>query len=137
MAKMNIADWNALRYFNPRENWGNPDEMEVALLIRLDHLRGLTGGHGIHINCAYATAGHAPNSYHYKGMAADGYIEDMSLLDQYLLSERVGFKGLGVYGRGVWNTPGLHWDIRDTLYFSRWTRTASGAYVPLTAEAFQ
>ena len=48
-----------------------------------------------------------PTSQHYHGRAADGHIEGLSVIDQYVLLERFNPGGLGLYGPDIWTSPGF------------------------------
>jgi len=124
--------WAKINYFNPEEEWGDPEQMSYLLLIRLDSLRE-RAGKPIIIHSGFASSGYSPNSYHYLGMATDLHIEGLSVLDQYLLAEQEGFGGIGVYP--YWSSPGLHLDTRSDGP-TRWARV-DGSYVSLTAGVFK
>ena len=76
----------------------------------------------IHRNGGYAVQGHSRNSKHYSGIAVDLHVElretgeIVSVLDQYLVAERLGcFGGIGVYPSKArtpegWNQWGMHLD---------------------------
>ena len=99
-----------LKYFSRDENWGNPDKINPELLYRLDKFRGLLGV-PVYINCAYATSGHTSRSQHYLGNAVDvNFHNRISLLDAYIIAEKIGFNGIGLYPH--WHYPGLHLDVR-------------------------
>lgn len=110
MIYMTNDDWKKVKYFGPNENWGDWSKIHKVLIFALDELRKNIGK-PIHINNAYSISGHSSNSYHYKGMAADIHIKNMSVIDQFIWASRFDvFNGIGVYPN--WNNPGLHLDIR-------------------------
>ena len=127
--------WKRLKYFNPKESWGDPERINPRLLILLDALREYIKV-PIIIHCG--TQGkHSANSYHYKGMAVDCHAKGINLFDFYLAAERFYFTGIGVYPE--WNNPGLHLDIRPCdvgCPQARWGRV-DGEYVPLNSEFFK
>jgi len=143
---MRASDWQRIEYFTPDEPWGDWTKVEKNVIFLLDKMRGDIG-HPIVIHCAYDSSGHATNSQHYLGRAVDLHIKDVPLIEQYLLAERYGWRGIGMYTD--WNTPGLHLDLRRTsddaddltLYRgARWGRMKkwqdgqiSAVYVPLDA----
>jgi hypothetical protein len=100
--------WENIKYFSPAEKWGDLDLVKFELIQKLDWLRDAAGV-PIHIHCAGDHTGHSPNSYHYRGMAADIHADNIEVGDLFILATR-WFKGIGVYPR--WNNPGLHLDIR-------------------------
>lgn len=114
------------RYFSKNENWGDPEKIDDKLLYTIFLIR-LELGIPFHVNNAYSTSGHSEDSYHYKGMALDGYFmtDEVSFVDiidnietvleYYGLTEKVGF---GIYPD--WNNPGIHLDVRG--YKARWSR---------------
>ncbi len=59
-------------------------------------------------------------SQHRNGKAGDGHILNMSLLDMWVMIERFGFKGVGLYGPDVWNNPGFHVDDRNKNIGAKW-----------------
>ena len=144
---MTWDDWNRVKYFTPNENWGDWTKVEKNVIFLLDRMREDIG-QAISIHCAYEPGGHATNSQHYLGRAVDCHIKNVSLLDQYLLAERYGWRGIGLYTD--WNNPGLHLDLRRssddyddlTLYRgARWGRMRKwqdgqlqAVYVPLDKE---
>jgi len=120
--------WKRLKYFSPKENWGNPKEMNFSLLKKLDSLRELIGT-PIYINKAWADrkkGEHAPRSLHYEGKAVDCCAPRLSLLKFFLLALRFDFGGVGIYP--FWRRPGLHLDVREGQAF--WWRNESGYYLP-------
>lgn len=105
---MTREEWGKIRYFSPRENWGDPERVEFWLVFLLDCLREFIGC-PIVVHCG--TQGiHTKGSYHYVGKAVDCHAVGISLLDFYLAAERFPFGGIGIYP--CWNNPGLHLDIR-------------------------
>jgi len=125
---MTDEQWKKIKYFSPRENWGNPEKMDFSLLEKLDLLRD-TIGVPIFINKAWADRAkreHAPRSLHYEGKAVDCCAPKISLLEFFLFALRFDFGGIGLYP--FWNRPGLHLDIRTGL--ALWWRNESGYYLP-------
>jgi len=119
--------WTKIKHFKSTENWGDADKVNPYLVMCLDDLREAVN-RPIHIHCAYDTKGHAANSFHYIGKAADIHIEGLSLVDAYLAVEKLGiFNGIGLYP--FWTNPGLHLDLRQNP--ARWGRNAAGIYVAL------
>jgi len=130
---MTWEEWKKIRYFSPRENWGDPEKIEFRLVFLLDCLRQFIGC-PIIIHCG--TQGtHTKGSYHYVGKAVDCHAVGISLLDFYLAAERFPFGGIGVYP--YWNNPGLHLDIRPLpgkrRPEARWGRV-NGEYVSLNGK---
>jgi len=123
---MTDEQWKSIKYFSPRENWGDPKKVSYTLVKLLDDLRSYIG-HPIYVLCG--TQGkHTKHSYHYVGKAADVYCDEIDLLDFYLASERFSFGGIGVYPN--WAHPGLHLDVRRTKVGARWGFDGK-RYVPL------
>lgn len=147
---MTQADWAKVKHFKPTENWGDWTKIEKAVIFLLDRMRE-NMGQSIIIHCAYDSSGHSTNSQHYLGRAVDLHIQNVPLIDQYLLAERYGWRGIGVYTD--WNNPGLHLDLRRvgdysddyTLYRgARWGRqnkwqdgVIKPVYVALDTEFFK
>ncbi|KKM98698.1 hypothetical protein LCGC14_1155440 [marine sediment metagenome] len=133
-------------FFKPRE-FGIPDHpnglrtqevldnMDGWLVLNLDALRRFVNK-PIIIHAGYATRGHAKNSQHYLGAAADFHIEGMGLFAQYEAAQRFKFTGIGVYP--FWSNPGLHVDVRPLKVHAqvepgaRWVKNEAGVYEPLT-----
>jgi uncharacterized protein YcbK (DUF882 family) len=132
---MQSADWNRLRYFDPTENWGQPDGMDWTLLQALEELRQFIG-QKIIIHCGKEPR---PRGWHPTGRAVDLHIEGLDLLSQWLAAARfTAFHGIGVYT--WWTHPGLHLDTRPLRHqgpISRWGSTAPGKYVPIDAAFIQ
>jgi len=127
---MTDKDWenNWHPNFTRQENWGDPNKIYRELVIRLQTTRSMSGK-PTRINCAFATTGHARNSKHYLGQAADIVIMGLPLSLQFFYAIRAGFRGIGVYP--YWNTPGLHVDVRpldDGHPIDMWFRDKNGLY---------
>jgi len=77
----------------------------------------------------YARSGHAKDSYHYKGMAADLMFPDTPLLEAFFAATRfMDFGGIGVYP--YWAPdPGLHVDVRPARMRAYWWRDQEGRYI--------
>jgi len=112
--------WEHLRYFSKDskiDNWGDYDKIDSKLLYSLDDYRHELG-------CpVYITSGtggvHAPGSSHPLGFAADIispiFMKHRSLFDMYLIAEKYGFTGIGIYPKWEFNKVvcgGLHLDRR-------------------------
>lgn len=109
---MKVIDWKKYPNFNENECWGNPSKIDERLIGKLQTMREIAKK-PIVIHCG--TQGeHAPHSYHYSGLAVDLHIKNMSILDQFLLADKMLFGGIGVY---QW---GLHVDIRQGPTGARW-----------------
>ena len=108
--------------------------MHPDVIYLMDAMREYAGIPCI-IHEAYAASGHSPKSYHYKGLAIDFHFEGLSLLEQFLISQRFAWGGIGLYP--FWARPGLHVDMRPLGLFqpgARWWRDEKGVYRALTAE---
>ena len=138
---MTLENWNRIRYFTPREKWGDWTWLQEDLIFKLDAMRRFAGV-PIIIHCAYDTFGHSKDSYHYKGMAADLHFVGRNLLDQFIIASRF-FSGIGCYDETVWQHSGLHVDIRRTAATvpeARWGATrinGKRTYVKLNSEFFE
>lgn len=68
-----------------------------------------------YVHEGFAYAGHTENSQHYLGLAIDLHFEKdgevVPLFDQFILSIRFDWNGLGLYP--FWDHPGLHCDMRQ------------------------
>jgi hypothetical protein len=140
---MTDADWKGVRHFTPDENWGNWRKVHRDLIYGLDALRAFLGL-PIVIHNAYDTRGHTDGSYHYRGMAVDGHVECLSLMDLFFALARFDeFNGIGLYP--YWTLdgkpkgkrcPGFHADIRPKSERfkpdSQWMCSPAGVYLPLT-----
>jgi len=109
-----------LKYFKASEFPKDPSRVADALLHKLDAVRDLAGL-PIHIHVAWDNDGHSPNSYHYRGMAADlHFASGLDHSRELEILETVGFGGIGFYPE--WRPrPGFHVDIRAGNLV-RWTR---------------
>lgn len=113
---MTPQDWEQIRYFSPKENWGDPYKMEFGLIWLLDSFREF---HGRPIFISMGTQGkHSPNSMHYVGKAVDLIIEcgKSTKLDVILSLFRFPFTGLGIYPDWQYHkfsrSLGVHLDCR-------------------------
>lgn len=126
------VDWSKVEFFKPSEFLGFADKMKPELVYALDRMRKICG-RPIKINSAYRATD--PGSTHSAGEAADIVIEGLSLMDQFLLAEKMGcFRGIGLYP--AWNRPGLHVDVRKLEVGEigkRWIRDAAEQYIALNA----
>lgn len=127
--------WSELKHFKKSENWGDPDKMDPAFLIKLDRFRGWIG-HSFKVNEGYAADGHAPNSYHYRGMAVDGRFMDgnrpLSLEEHIAICMKAPFGGIGIY---TWSKNGVFVHFDDRLIDFRrsiWICEQQGQYSPLS-----
>lgn len=119
MSKMTQKDWDTIRNFSIKENWGDPFMIEKDLMVKLEALR-MYVKKPIVIHCAYSTTGHSPHSQHGSGNACDINIKGLSVIEQFLVALRFDFRGYGLYGRDVWNNEGLHLDVRTTRQPAFW-----------------
>ncbi len=121
-----MKDWfkKNINYFTWQEFGAHPEKTAKPLLLALDRLRDKAAC-PIIIHCAYDTSGHSPNSYHYKGSAADLHFKgNLTPLEQYCFISMVpGLNGVGWYPG--WNNPGWHVDLRPKPL--RWVRE-NGVY---------
>lgn len=125
---MTLEKWTTVKRFHMQEKWGNPLMMDEEFIFLLDSF-AIKVGHPIIIHCGYDTDGHSPQSYHYKGRAADLHINGVPLIQQYRMAKDFGFTGIGVYRH--WRNPGLHLDNRTKP--ASWIRDKQGLYHPLPA----
>lgn len=115
---MSQSIWTQLKYFriSGPDNWGDPWEMNGALLLVLDLLRHYIGL-PIDIHEGYATDGHTDGSEHYTGDAVDAHVVGITLEEAYVkiikilallqLTDKVS---LGLYPD--WNNRGFHLGIK-------------------------
>lgn len=123
--KMTPDLWSKVKFFTPDENWGDPGKVSAVLVFKLDEYRQKIG-RAFNLHNAYETAGHSATGEHPKGTAGDGHVKGMDLLDMFLVAEKIGFKGIGLYDWGI------HLDVRvgDS---ARWCRI-NGVYQSLNAK---
>ena len=95
-------------------------DMDKQLLCKLLKLRTLVNKR------IFIHSGFRQNDpgMHGKKKAFDIHIEGLSIKDQYLAAEEIGFGGIGVYPH--WNRPGLHIDVRKKHL--RWITNKKGRY---------
>lgn len=124
-------DWDKIKYFKKAEFGLDADKMSSQLIFALDHLRHIVC-RPIKITSAYRAVD--KGSTHNAGLAADIIIQGLSVIDQYLVAEKLGlFTGIGIYPtRG-----GLHLDVRKLKkgeLGKRWIRDYKNDYIALNAE---
>lgn len=121
--KMTEPDWSLVKFFKKRE-FDKPCEMNRDFVFSLDSFREDIK---TEILVTYSTNGvHSENSEHYKGNAVDVMFPKYTgnLFDLYLLAEKHGFTGIGIYPK--WKIKnnvigGIHLDKRHILTKgSRW-----------------
>lgn len=125
-----------IRYFRPNTSdvWGDPQKIDLTLLTSLDQLRELTQK-PIHVTSGFRSEGSTKDSQHKYGRAVDVICPGMDLFEFYLLAERVGFNGIGVYPHWHWNASqvgGLHLDVRPGER-ARWMGVKIGGVQQYTA----
>lgn len=112
--------------------------MDSAFLRRLDYFRAFVNL-TFEVHEGYATTGHAPGSYHYKGMAVDGRFVSrkgwpVSLAETIAIAMRAPFGGIGIY---TWSKNGtfLHFDDRP-IHDRRsvWVCEKPGQYLPISEQ---
>ncbi len=129
--------WDRIKHFTRDENWGDPTKMRPDFLEMLDKVRDAFG-HPFVIHCGFADGrGHAPQSMHYVGAAADFHIDAPILtypaqIDRMLtVLADLGLTnktGLGIYPD--WNSRGFHLDSRGLSFgkpMARWGFVGHGA----------
>lgn len=117
-------------YFKESE-WGkNGDRVSSILKGCMESVRGAVGL-PFYINCAFATTGHSPNSYHKKGMAVDGRFgpgkTPLQELEGILTVPEIN--GIGFYPK--WSPrAGWHLDIREApaVYWIETGKTGQYTY---------
>ena len=131
--------WQKIAPYFSLEEFTEPEKMSGLLLLILFELRFYSGWPLV-INST--TGGiHCKNSFHYRGMAADFYLQtpngSIPFLDQidylqlYLLEMQLEDSvGWGIYFN--WYKPGFHLDVRG--YKARWICREHGKYLPFTKE---
>lgn len=115
---------NNLKHFQASE-FSDPDRMNHDLLYRLDALREYLN---TEIFISSSTGGdHVSNSQHYLGNAVDVLFPKWqgSLMSLFLIIERFGFSGIGIYPKWKINSKtigGFHLDVRTVSKFQykRW-----------------
>jgi uncharacterized protein YcbK (DUF882 family) len=111
-----VSNFQGIKYFRPDsgDNWGDPAKISQDLLINLDYLRELAKA-PIYVTSGYRVNSSMSDSQHKYGRAVDICCPALSLLDFYLLAERVGFGGIGVYPHWHYKGTtcgGIHVDVR-------------------------
>ncbi|MFQ5674129.1 MAG: hypothetical protein ACE5G9_13680 [Nitrospinales bacterium] len=138
-------DWNDFKYFSEDEfrppGFDGALPMGAGFLLKLETLRQHVGSPVvIHANGGFAVRGHAENSLHYMGLAADLHIRQgenaagndpaspRDIVEQALLAYKWTFLSIGIYP--FWNRPGLHLDDRTAIGKAKavWFRDRQGNY---------
>ena len=143
--KMTDKDWNSLTYMSKEgDNWGDPSKMSRLLVYKAEAMRIEADKPLVLSTAAYSTSGHSPTGYHPKGEALDGRIKGLTLFEMYLLAEKFGFTGIGLYPNpNSPHGPFFHIDVRKPEPFVRQARwiavpkengESGWNYLPMTAE---
>lgn len=106
--------------------------VDVRLMVLLRDLNEYTGMK-LTVHCLY-DENRAPENLHRQGLACDGHIENMNLIDQYVCISRFPFRGIGMYTS--WNHAGFHVDLRKQKIGARWACKVKGQYEALDAAFF-
>ncbi len=138
-----MTNFEGLKHLVPHSNdfnWGDPNKLDLQLLLKLDSFAEQCGGRVV-VTSAYRPA--SDGSQHKVGKAADVMVigTKLRLIDLYHLAERCGFQGIGIYPAWRYNGTilgGLHVDVRDTTGpHAKWMGIAVGTkqiYIGLTNE---
>jgi len=119
-----MSYWDRIKYFTPEEM--GAEDMDFVLMNKLNIFAALIR-YPVIIHCGYETSGHAPDSYHYRKMAADFHVKDHPNYDkQFRILMDLRFNGIGWYPE--WNNPGWHVDVRPENLFSIWKKVG-GKYI--------
>lgn len=109
---MIISEWQRIRYFSDRDNWGTPSLMDFDFVHTLDTYRAF---HGFPMIVTSGTQGkHEEHSLHYSGFAGDFIFITLSLpqlFDRFIDASRFGFSEIGIYPHWKYNgrtTGGIH-----------------------------
>lgn len=122
--KMTLKDYELLKNFNIKENWGDPLLMSKKLLFTLDFYREKIGLPMI-ISAGYATKGHSLRSQHGEGNAVDLVIPKLELTINNIFNLLIetfnfNFNGIGFYFgheyKGL-SVASLHLDVRSLSQF--------------------
>jgi len=131
-------DWATLKYFKATsitDKWGDPTKMDPFLMKYLDEFRDCVGTPLV-VTSAYRKG---DPGQHGLGKAVDVIAPQWggSLFDLYLLAERFGFTGIGIYRDWLYNGKrlgGLHLDTRiivgsynPALKGARWSCVRPGS----------
>jgi len=127
---MTDEEWRQILYFKPSEfdadgEPGSGKEMDRRVIFGLEKLRTLHGP--FIVTAGFATYGHAPDSYHYRHMAVDGFFKRQKdvrkiIEDAFRIFE---FRGIGIYTDWHYKGApviGFHFDCRDDRPFAIWKR---------------
>lgn len=121
--------WKSIKYFGPKEKWGDPSKMSADLVFELDRLRKYIG-RPIIIHCGYEQR--LTGGFHPLGLAVDCHASGLHPMEFYIAATRFDFTGIGVYL--WWNNPGLHLDKRPIKPGGQrhvWGSVQPQKYVPL------
>lgn len=144
-------NWKDFKYFTEDEfrppGYDGEVSMSLGFMLKLEAMRSQLGSSFvIHKNGGFAVAGHANNSLHYAGLAADLHIcrpaadgrsvanrppaafEPRAVVEQALLAWKWSFLSIGIYP--FWKQPGLHLDDRTAVGLEKrvWFQDRDGKY---------
>ena len=126
---MKSEEWKLIApYFTPEECG---EQMNLDFMLDIRTVR-IAHGHPWIVLAGYATSGHAPNSYHYKGRALDFWT---TTSPRYTLSvfDHFNLGGVGIYYWGShydkYKIPWFHVDDRPIKRYQRWISRKPGDYL--------
>lgn len=95
---MTPSEWKRIRYFGPKENWGDSSLMLFSFVSLLDAFRDFVG---FPIVVSKGTQGeHVQTSLHYCGKAADIVFPGKAVSDSFdlfIAASRFDFTEIGIY----------------------------------------
>ena len=124
-----LSHWDGIKHFSADslvDNWGDPHNVERALLEELDRFRIFLNAPIIVTSCFRpSTTGNEGGSQHAHGLAADIVVPTFkgTILDLFFAASRFNFKGIGIYRDweyGGKKTGGLHVDMRHAPHRALW-----------------
>ena len=127
---MTIEEFKKLAHFSPGEKdvfgraiAARAEGIDLKLMLALDYMVGLAKRFYPDVRFIVHDINqgeHSRGSLHEQGKAVDGHFQGLKLPTQWYFAVLGGFRGIGAYGSGVWDNPGIHVDVRDQDNVTVW-----------------
>ncbi len=127
-----LTVWDYVRYIKKEGAWGDYTKMHPSFLLALDFIQGDLGKeYDFVLHCGWEGSGHAPNSFHYKGMAIDFHVfgcDALVALPKILKSVNKLKKPFAIGYYPWWAHKGFHFDMGGRIRSAYWVSPCKEVY---------